>query len=119
MSDAAQSRSPEEIRADIQQTREHLGATVQALAEKTDVKTQAQERVQAVRTAAAGRFGAARQAVTGTTQRTVARARQATPESAGTGVQQVGSSIQQRPLPFAVAGAFAAGLLIGWLVGHR
>jgi uncharacterized protein DUF3618 len=41
----AQARTPEEIRADIEQTREELGETVEALAEKTDVKAQARAKV--------------------------------------------------------------------------
>jgi uncharacterized lipoprotein YmbA len=39
---AGESREPEEIREDIEQTREGLGDTVAAMAEKTDVKQQAQ-----------------------------------------------------------------------------
>ena len=39
-------RGPEEIRADIEQTREELGDTVEALAAKTDVKAQAKAKVQ-------------------------------------------------------------------------
>ena len=38
---ADESREPEEIREDIEQTREELGDTVTAVAEKTDVKQQA------------------------------------------------------------------------------
>ena len=38
-------RSPEQIEAEIERTREELGETVAALAEKTDVKKQAQEKV--------------------------------------------------------------------------
>jgi ElaB/YqjD/DUF883 family membrane-anchored ribosome-binding protein len=41
-------RSPEQIRADIDRTREQLGDTVEALAEKTDVKAQAQAAAQKV-----------------------------------------------------------------------
>lgn len=37
---------PEEIREDIEQTREELGDTVAAMAEKTDVKQQAQEKAE-------------------------------------------------------------------------
>jgi F0F1-type ATP synthase assembly protein I len=39
---AKESRDPEEIRDDIEETREELGDTVAAMAEKTDVKQQAQ-----------------------------------------------------------------------------
>lgn len=50
--DAGETKSPEQIRADIEQTREQLGDTVEALAEKTDVKAQAKNRIAAVKDAA-------------------------------------------------------------------
>ena len=40
-----QTRTPEEIRADIERTRRELGDTAAALADKADVKARAQERV--------------------------------------------------------------------------
>ncbi len=43
---AEESREPEEIREDIEQTREELGETVAAMTEKTDVKKQAQAKAQ-------------------------------------------------------------------------
>jgi ElaB/YqjD/DUF883 family membrane-anchored ribosome-binding protein len=90
-------KTPEEIRTEIEQTREHLGETVEALAEKTDVKAQVRERTQAVK-----------EAVT-----------QATPESVGAGAEQIGSAVRTRPLPFATIGAFTGGMLVGWLLGRR
>ena len=39
-------RTPEEIEAEIEATREELGETVSALAEKADVKGQAQRKVE-------------------------------------------------------------------------
>jgi len=48
MSDGDQ-RTPEEIRADLAQTRRELGDTAEALAEKTDVKGRAEERVEEVK----------------------------------------------------------------------
>jgi len=44
-----QPRTPDEIRADIEQTRAEVGDTVEALAAKTDVKGRAQERVNEVK----------------------------------------------------------------------
>jgi hypothetical protein len=44
-----QPRSPEQIQADIERTREEVGDTVEALAAKTDVKARAQERVNEVK----------------------------------------------------------------------
>lgn len=101
-------RTPEEIRTEIEQTREELGDTVEALAAKTDVKARAQDRVTEIKDAAEAK----REQLTG-------KAREITPETAGQGAQHVASSVQDRPLPFATAGAFAAGVLVGWLFGRR
>jgi hypothetical protein len=100
-------KNPEELRQDIEQTREKLGDTVEALAEKTDVKAQAKDRVAAVKE-------------TGQRKKTefVAKAKEAAPESAGAGAQQVASTMQRKPLPFAAAGAFAVGVLVGRLLGR-
>jgi DNA anti-recombination protein RmuC len=96
-STAGETKTPEEIRAEIEQTREQLGDTVEALAEKTDVKTQARNRIQAVKEAAA----------------------EAMPESVDAGVEQISSTVRERPLPFATGGAFAAGVIVGWRLGRR
>jgi ElaB/YqjD/DUF883 family membrane-anchored ribosome-binding protein len=101
-------KSPEDLREEIEHTRQQLGDTVEALAEKTDVKTQAKQRVAAVRDTAAHKR-----------DQFVARARDATPDSAGAGAQQVASTVQSKPVPFSAGGAFAAGLLLGWLLGRR
>jgi ElaB/YqjD/DUF883 family membrane-anchored ribosome-binding protein len=105
---ASGDRSPEEIREEIEQTREQLGDTVEALAEKTDVKKQAKDRVDA-----------AKQTVQEKREQFVAGAKQATPASASEGAQQVAATVQSKPLPFAAAGAFGAGVLVGWLLGRR
>jgi uncharacterized protein DUF3618 len=44
--DAGKPRDPEEIRDDIEQTREELGDTVAAVAERTDVKRQARAKAE-------------------------------------------------------------------------
>ena len=44
-----ETRSPEEIRADIEQTRAEVGDTVEALAAKTDVKAQAKAKVEEIK----------------------------------------------------------------------
>ena len=46
---SAERRGPEEIQAEINETREELGETVEALAEKGDVKAQAKARFDDVR----------------------------------------------------------------------
>ncbi|MFZ0091040.1 MAG: DUF3618 domain-containing protein [Solirubrobacteraceae bacterium] len=117
--DDAQSKSPEEIRAEIEQTRGQLGDTVEALTAKTDVKAQAQDRISAIKQGVTENVAAAKETVTGKTDEFSGKVREATPESAGAGAQQLTSTIREKPLPFAVAGAFFAGLTIGRLLGRR
>jgi LPXTG-motif cell wall-anchored protein len=50
-------QSPEEIRTDIEATREDLGETVEALAEKADVKAQAQQKAEEVKAQAQAKAG--------------------------------------------------------------
>jgi ElaB/YqjD/DUF883 family membrane-anchored ribosome-binding protein len=101
-------RTPEEIQAEIEQTREELGDTVEALAAKTDVKARTQDRVAEIKDAAQAK----REQLAG-------KAREISPETATDAGQQVVSTVQQKPVPFTAVGAFAAGLLVGWLVGRR
>lgn len=111
-------RSAEEIRAEIEQTREELGQTVEALAEKSDVKARTHEQIEAAKQTMAENVAHARETVSAKAGEMRHRARQATPESAQAGLHQAGTTIQQRPLPYAVVAAFAAGLLIGWMIGR-
>jgi ElaB/YqjD/DUF883 family membrane-anchored ribosome-binding protein len=101
-------RSPEEIREDIEDTRAELGDTVEALAGKADVKGQAKERVEDVKETARQKkdevFG---------------KVKQASPEGAGATAQQVSATAQENPLPFAVGGALVAGFLLGRLTARR
>jgi hypothetical protein len=107
-SEETQQKSPEEIRTEIEQAREALGDTVEALAEKADVKGQAKDRIASIKATAQHKKA-----------EFASRAREATPESAGAGVQQVASAVSRQPVPFTAAGAFAAGALAGWLFGRR
>jgi Protein of unknown function (DUF3618) len=104
---SGEEKSPEQLRQEIEETREQLGDTVEALASKTDVKAQAKDRIAAVKDGAAQKK-----------DEFVSKAKAATPESAGAGGKQFASTVQSKPVPFAAVGAFAAGLLIGWLIGR-
>lgn len=97
-----QDKSPEELRQDVEETRQQLGDTVEALAEKTDVKAQAKRRIDSLK-------GAARQKQ----EEAKAKAQAAAPESASAGAQQAVGMAKQNPLPIATGGAFVAGFLIG------
>ena len=101
---AEETRSPEEIRADIEQTREEVGDTVEALAAKTDVKAQARERVEEVK----GNVRAKADEVK-------AKAQSSTPESAQQGGQQVVTKVRENPAPFVLGAA----VLVAFLIGRR
>ena len=107
-SENGEQRSAEEIRRDIEETREQLGDTVEALAAKTDVKAQARQRVEEVK----GNVQAKREEFTG-------KARQATPDSARQGGQQVLAKVRENPAPVALAAAIALGIAIGRLTSSR
>jgi hypothetical protein len=102
--DAKGTSDPEEIRDDIEQTRDELGETVAALAEKTDVKQQAQTKAEELK-------GQATEKV----RELGDKAKEIAPESAGEGVQQAQRIAQENPMPLALAGTFLAGFLLGRL----
>jgi hypothetical protein len=99
-SDAA--RSAEEIRADIDATREDMGDTVEALAAKTDVKGQAKARVQEAKKTVAAK----REAYAG-------KARSATPDDAQQAGRQALATVKANPAPVAIGGAVLIGFLLG------
>lgn len=101
-------RTPEDIQREIEATREDLGDTAAALAQKADVKGQAKAKVDEVKETVRQR----KEEFTG-------KAREAAPESASAGAEQFAATAQENPIPFAVGGALAVGLLFGWLLGRN
>ena len=87
--EAQETRTPEEIRADIDQTREEVGDTVEALTAKTDVKAQARERIDDIK----------------------AKAQSSTPESG----QELVAKVRENPAPVVLGVA----VLVAFLVGRR
>jgi hypothetical protein len=107
MSDSAseaadQEKSPDELRQEIEQTREELGDTVEALTHKADVKTQAKERISSAK-------GVAQQKKDEIT----AKIKSTAPDSATAGAQQVATTAKKNPFPLAAGAAFLAGFLAG------
>ncbi|MBV8947163.1 MAG: DUF3618 domain-containing protein [Solirubrobacterales bacterium] len=106
-SDAAVTGSgdPEEIRQEIEATREELGDTVAAIAAKADVKSQAKQKIQDTKAA-----------VTGRKNELLGKAKQASPQTASTAATSVSQKARENPVPAAAAGAFAFGFLAGWVM---
>jgi ElaB/YqjD/DUF883 family membrane-anchored ribosome-binding protein len=105
MTEGQEGRTPEEIEADIAATREELGDTVEALAAKSDVKGRAKAKVEETK-----------ETITEKVSGLGDSARQAAPDSASSGAQQATAAVKENPEVAALAGAFAVGLLVGWIL---
>ncbi len=86
-------KSPEELRREIEETRQDLGDTAAALAEKTDVKARAKEKVAGVK-----------QSVSEKTDAPVAA--------------QAKTTAQQNPVAVAAVAALVAGFVLGRLTAR-
>jgi Protein of unknown function (DUF3618) len=106
---------PEELREEIRETREDLGETTEAPAGKADVKGQARQKLDDGKERLRQGQEQARAKVT----EVRAKAKNVTPEQAREAAGQVAHRAQERPVPFALAGAFVAGLFVGRRLGKR
>jgi F0F1-type ATP synthase assembly protein I len=104
---AKESRDPEEIREDIERTREELGDTVAAVAGRTDVKQQAKAKAEELK----GQAGAK-------TKELGDKAKEVAPDSAAEGVEQAQRLAKENPLPLVFVGVFLAGVLFGRLLSR-
>lgn len=95
---------PDELRREIERTREQLGETVEQLASKADVKKQAQDKAAELRTQAKARASQ----LAGRSRRAARQAQQVAARGA--------SSARQHAVPLAVATASASMLLAGYLL---
>jgi uncharacterized membrane protein len=121
-------RTPEEIQGDIEQTRRELGDTAAALAEKADPKKQAKRKVSEVKAKAsakkdevASKASAAKEDVAAKVTEAGAEdqdARQANQFAQRAG-RQASQAARENPVPTAAAAGFAAGIIVGWIVGRR
>jgi lysozyme family protein len=120
---SAADRTPDEIRADIEHTREELADTAAALAEKADVKARAHEKVEETKARFTHKVDDAKAKVTGTADTAKQKAADATPESVASGAQQAAGTAttkaKQNPIPVSLVAGFAAGVVVGWIVWSR
>lgn len=111
---SASEKSPDEIRGEIEETREELGDTVAAVAEKTDVKAQAKSKVDDVKSQASDKAEEAKAKAKELSD----KAKAAAPESPAEGVHQAQTLAKENPKPVAIAAA-VVGLLVLWRLLRR
>lgn len=97
-------QGPEQIKEQIEATREELGDPVEALTAKTDVKAQTKRKIEETKAS-----------VTDKTQELSGKAKQSSPDAAVAAASGLSRKAQENPVAVAVAGAFAFGFLAGRL----
>src|SRR3954470_18125055 len=122
-------KTPEQLRSEIEDTREGLGDTVEALAAKTDVKARARDKADELKRTATTKkddlLAKAKRATSGDDGSATPDDGVAAGEAGGSGggaaavVQQLKDTAQRNPVQAAAAGAFLGGLLIGRQLGRR
>jgi predicted phage tail protein len=106
-------RTPEQVREEIEQTRQELGDTAAALAEKADVKAQARRAADNAKQTLAAEAQSIKDSVAGKATQTSDSIASATPDSAGEGAQRAKTIVREnRPAVIALA-ALAGGYLLG------
>ena len=106
----------DELRQEIEQTREQLGETVEQLVAKADIKGRAQAKVSDLSQKAKSAGTAVTEQLPGQVAAASAPAWKATPEPARQAVTKAAGQVRQRPVPLAAA---AAVLLAGYLIMRR
>jgi len=97
-----ETRDPDQIEREIEETRKELGDTVEALAQKSDVKAQAKRKVEETKSTVAEKK-----------DELLGKAKGASPDGAASAAAEVSQKASENPLPLAALGAFAAGFLAG------
>jgi ElaB/YqjD/DUF883 family membrane-anchored ribosome-binding protein len=110
----AEQGDQEQLRDEIEKTREDLGDTADALSQKADVKARVSEKVEDRKTAWRERQEDVKAKVSGARERVSG----ATPDEAKRAASQVAHTAEQRPFP-AIAVALGVGVVVGWFVGRR
>lgn len=124
---SAEDRTPEDVRREIERTREQLADTAAALAEKADVKKQVRGRVDEVKADVREKVETVKEKVTpsgngtagtaepGADEGVAARAQAAAAAAAGTTAE----SVKANPIPWAAVAAGLLGFSLGYLIAGR
>ncbi|MGW7095981.1 DUF3618 domain-containing protein [Streptomyces sp. NPDC054874] len=109
MNDASQDNTgtptPEELREQVDRTRDKLGQTVEALAAKADLRGQAKDKVATVKERAAGKAGAASGRMRHLTEQAAQRVKDRTPDAVLEETARVTAQLRERTVR---AGQYAA-----------
>jgi hypothetical protein len=127
---AAEEKTPAQIEAEIEATREELGDTVAELADKADVKKQAKRKVEQTKAKATAKKDQVKEKAAAQKEATTAKVGAATPDSTQEGAQQATEAAQnaasqaaqaarENPVAAGVVGAFVGGLVVGWMLARR
>jgi ElaB/YqjD/DUF883 family membrane-anchored ribosome-binding protein len=108
VSEQQQQRTPEEIRSEIEETREDLADTAAALAYKADVKARAHDRVEEVKADLRVRMGGIKSTVS-----------EKTPDTPGEAVTSARTTVEQNPVQTAAVAAALLGFTLGFLIAKR
>jgi hypothetical protein len=113
-----ETRSPEEIQRDIEETREELADTVAAVAEKADVKTQAKRKVDETKAKAKAKVDDAKQTAGAKREEFTSKAQESTPDSAGAAGERVAALARENPVAVRIAAAFLAGFVVSRILSR-
>jgi Protein of unknown function (DUF3618) len=113
------SGDPEQIRKEIEETRQELGDTVAALAEKTDVKKRARRKVSRTKASAASKTAELKAATAEKKDELLGKAREVSPKTARAAAVQATHKAQRNPVPLVVAGGLVAGYVVSRMRSRR
>ena len=112
-------RDSDQVREEIEATRQDLGDTVSSLAQKADVKAQAKDKAADVRSTVKEKLAGARETASTKSDVLVGQARQVSPDSATKGAERAADMARENPVPVAAGASFVAGMVFGRLLGGR
>jgi hypothetical protein len=115
----AEDKSPEQIRREIEDTRQELGDTAAALAAKTDVKTRAKEKVEGIKQTVSETVAEKKEAFTSSSGGPAGGGSQGSPlDQVKAKAPELKAKAQENPIPTAAIAAFIGGFVFGRLTSR-
>jgi hypothetical protein len=114
----AEDKSPEQIRREIEDTRQELGDTAAALAAKTDVKTRAKEKVEGIKQTVSETVAEKKEAFTSSSGGPAGGGSQGPLDQVKAKAPELKAKAQENPIPTAAIAAFIGGFVFGRLTSR-